>query len=182
MMTAMHQRGFTLVETMVAIAIITIAIVGPMHAVQQGVIASYVARDRLIASSLAQEGVEYVHAIRDGNFLYNLANPGAPRSWLYGVDGTGGSSNCGGSAKCILDPTQNTVSVCSGTCAPLKVSTIGVYNQTAANASNVATRFTRSVTLTTISATETKVTVSVSWITARVTYTVSVSETLVNWL
>lgn len=177
-----HLSAFTLVETMVAVAIVGVAIVGPLYTVQKGVVAAYVARDRLIASSLAQEGSEYVHAIRDNNFLYNIANPGSPRSWLYGVDGTGGSSDCTGTYGCRVDPTQNTVTVCTATCSALNLSTTGIYNHQAVSAANVATKFVRTVKLTSVSATETKVTVTVTWTTVGVSYSVTVTENLRNWL
>lgn len=182
MMNIMNHRGFTLVETMVAVAIVAVSIVGPLYSVQKGVVASYVARDRLVASSLAQEGVEYVQAIRDNNFLYNIANPGAPRSWLYGIDGTGGSSNCTAASGCRVDPTQNTIAACSGTCSALNLSSGGVYNHTAVSGTNVATRFVRTVKLTSISATEMKVSVTVTWITSKIPYSVTVTENLQNWL
>ena len=108
MITTITQRGFTLVETLVAITIIALAIVGPLYAVQQSLNVSRVSRDQLVASALAQEAVEYVRSIRDGNYLYNLRT-GAARSWLYGIDGTAGSTNCS-IARCVVDPTQNTVS------------------------------------------------------------------------
>lgn len=181
-MHRMNLKAFTLVETMVAVAIVAISIVGPLYSVQKAVVTSYVSRDRLIASSLAQEGVEYVQAIRDNNFLYNLANPSTPRSWLYGLDGAGGSVNCFTASGCRLDPTQNNVTACSGACSPLNVSSTGVYNHLAVSGSNVATRFTRKVTFTTISTNEVRVTVTVTWTTSLVPYTVTVTENLQNWL
>lgn len=181
-MKGMNTRGFSLVETMVAVAIVAISIVGPLYSVQKGVVASYVSRDRLVASSLAQEGVEYVQAIRDNNFLYNLANPTSPRSWLYGLDGTGGGVNCFTASGCRVDPTQNTVTACSGTCSALNLSSSGIYNHLAISGSNTATKFTRKVTLTTISTTEVKVTVTVTWTTSLTPYTVTVTENLQNWL
>lgn len=181
-------RGFTLVETMVAVAVVTIATIGPLYAVQKGVTASYVSRDRLIASSLAQEGIEYVHGIRDGNYLYNLANPVAtPLSWLYGIDGTGGSQNCTTGATCTIDTTLTPTTavvlcpVSPGVCPPLRLTSSYLYKQTAST-SDVVTRFTRTVKLTSVSAREMKVTVTVSWITARVPYSVTVVEILQNWL
>ena len=181
-MKSMPNAGFTLVETMVAIAIISISIIGPLYSVQQGVVASYVSRDRLVASSLAQEGVEYIHAIRDNNFLYNIANSATPRSWLYGLDGTGGSANCSGTPGCKVDPTQNAITVCSGTCSALNLSSTGVYNHLAISGSNVATRFTRTVKVVAVSSNEAKVTLTVTWVTARVPYTITVTENIQNWL
>lgn len=174
-MATSPQKGFTLVETLVAITIIALALVGPFVAVQQALNASRSARDQLIASSLAQEGIEYVRSIRDGNYLYNIVNPSSPRSWLFGVDGTNNSTNCI-VADCIIDATQNTRST---TIAPLYISATGIYNQ---QASGTVSPFTRTVRITTVSATEVRVTVTMSWMTKNLPYTTSVSETLNNWL
>jgi len=64
-----YIRGFTLVETLVAIALLTIAIVAPMTLTQQSLSSAYYARDQITAYNLAQEGIESVRAIRDGQIL-----------------------------------------------------------------------------------------------------------------
>lgn len=169
------QQGFTLVETLVAITIIALALVGPFYAVQQALNASRSARDQLIASSLAQEGVEYVRSIRDGNYLFNLQNPSATHSWLYGLDGTGGTRNCI-AADCVVDAKQGTVNTAI---TPLYISSANIYNQ---QGLGTVTPFTRRVRLTVISATEVRVTVTMTWMTRTVPYTTTVTETLNNWL
>lgn len=176
-------KGFTLVETLVAIALVSIAIVAPFHAVQSALNASYTARDRMIAVSLAEEGLEYVRAIRDGNYLYNLTYPSTPRSWLYGLDGTDSTVNCITANGCTVDPTQNTVAACSsGGCTPLNLSSTRLYNQASQTATNVPTRFTRKVVLASVSATEVVITVTVSWTTHGASYTTTVTDTFRNWL
>lgn len=67
-------RGFTLIETLVAISLITVAIIAPMSLVSQSLAAAYYARDQVTAYNLAQEGIEAVRAIRDGNILANALN------------------------------------------------------------------------------------------------------------
>ena len=187
------MRGFTLVETLVAISIIMLAIVGPFTSVEHALTASYTARDQLVASSLAQEGIEYVRGIRDGNAIGNIAPGGTLRHWLAGLDGTPGATasfaNCF-TAPCVVDPAANTV---SATIAPLNLRTSGsqsyLYNQAAVSSTNAATRFTRTVQLQTVPSgqnptvtTEVKVTVTVSWITSHVPYSVVLTENLQPWI
>lgn len=172
MMNGMQPRGFTLVETLVAITIIVTAIVGPMYAVQQAMGASMNARDQLIASSLAQEGIEYVRSVRDNNYLYTLKT-GNARSWFYGLDATGGT-NCM-TADCIVDPTQGTA---SRTITPLSL-TGGLYNQSGAPE---LSNFTRRVRLSSVSANEMLVTVTVSWNWKGQARSVVLTDHLYDWL
>ncbi len=177
-------KGFTLVETMVAIAILTIAIIGPMFALQQGVVSSYTARDRLVASNLAQDGVEIVRAIRDNNYLYNIKYPASPRSWFFGLDGSANSAvNCTDGFKCIVDGYQNiTVQSCTS-CPNLKLLSTGIYNHfIGESATNPKTGFTRTVQLTRISPTEMKVSVTVNWTSGGKPYSIEIVEHLRNWL
>ena len=180
------KRGFTLIETMVAISILTIAIIGPMFALQQGVVSSYTARDRLVASNLAQDGVEFVRAVRDSNYLYNIANPTSPRSWFYRLDGTNGSIDCTGSNKCAVDGyNSRAVILCSNTCPKLKLystGSTGFYNQGAESSSNPVTGFTRTVQLSQVSPTEMKVSVTVNWTTGGIPYSIEIVEHLQDWL
>lgn len=174
-MNTTPMRGFTLVETLVAITVVVTAMVGPLYAVQQSLNASRTAREQLIASSLAQEGVEYVRAKRDSNYLFVLRT-GSTRSWLYGLDGTGGSVNCT-SATCVIDPTQLTV---SRTIGPLYLSPTNLYTQVAVVPT--PTKYTRTVLLTPVSVSEMTVTVIVTWTTKNQTRNVTITERLHNWL
>jgi len=61
------SKGFTLVETLVAIAILMIAIAGPLSVANKSLTAALYARDQLIASYLAQEATEVIYNIRDNN-------------------------------------------------------------------------------------------------------------------
>ncbi|MEK7602013.1 MAG: hypothetical protein AAB472_00790 [Patescibacteria group bacterium] len=180
--------AFTLVETLVAIMVLTICVVGPFQ-VAQGVLATaYVSRDKLIASAIAQEGMEYLRAIRDSNYLYNI-HTSSTLSWLSGFDGNNGP-NCY-SNTCVIDTSQypaavpfqagNSIIACSdSTCStrPLYLSSSNIYNQ---QTSGVRTRFTRTIKLVQISATETQVTVTVSWV-GHANYSVTLVENIQNWL
>lgn len=166
----MHPRpqGFTLVETLVAITILVIAVVGPMYAVHRSLVASYTARDSLTAVALAQEGIEFVRGKRDSNYLANQSN------WLNGL------SECQAAAGCAIDPSaapaSQTQAFATST-ATLRLD--GSYRYRLG--SGTVTRFVRKVTITTVSATEVTVTTTVSWTTLKIPYSVTVSENLYNW-
>jgi len=63
------RRGMTLIETLVAISILAVAIVAPMSLTVQSLSAAYYAKDQIAASNLAQEAIESVRSVRDGNIL-----------------------------------------------------------------------------------------------------------------
>jgi len=177
----MSMKGFTLVETLVAITIVLLAVTGPLQLVKDSLTASYVSRDQLIATSLAEEGVEYVRRVRDNNYLYNLENPTATRSWLYGINGIGGV-DCTTTTGCTVDPIQNTVSVCGSTCPFLTIGPDFLYSQRE-GASYTPTRFKRQVKLEPIGTNrEVLVTVTVTFTTRNTPFTVTVTDSLYNWL
>lgn len=61
------QHGFTLIETIVAVMILSIAVTGPLYLASRTLRVSQDARNELIASHLAMEGIEVIHNIRDNN-------------------------------------------------------------------------------------------------------------------
>jgi len=64
-----NKSGFTLIETIVALAIFSSTIVGLIVVSSQGIADARFAKNKLTASYLAQEGVEIVRNIRDTNTL-----------------------------------------------------------------------------------------------------------------
>ena len=84
------QSGYSLVEALVAIAVLLIAMVGPMTIAAQGIKSSRFALEQNTAFFLAQEGVETVFRIRDNYALEDIDNdltPGTDTSynWLKEV-------------------------------------------------------------------------------------------------
>jgi len=69
----MTKRGFTIIEAIVAIFVITTGIVGVLTLVTQTISSATYSSDRLIAAYLAQEGIEIVRNIRDTNWLEGAA-------------------------------------------------------------------------------------------------------------
>lgn len=63
------SRGFTLLEVIISIFILTIGIGGAFALITRVAQTSSLPSSKLVATHLAQEGVEIVRNIRDGNFL-----------------------------------------------------------------------------------------------------------------
>jgi len=61
------KNGFTLVETLVAVAILMVAIAGPLTVANQALTAALGSRNAMIATYLAQEGMESIKNIKDNN-------------------------------------------------------------------------------------------------------------------
>ena len=64
-----HLTGFTLLEIIVALFIVTIGMGGVFVVIQRSFIIMSVSESRLIAANLAQEGIEIIRNIRDTNWL-----------------------------------------------------------------------------------------------------------------
>lgn len=64
-----QRRGFTLIETLVAIFILLISTTGPLSFAQSGLRASFLARDQIVAFYLAQEAIETLKNKRDNMSL-----------------------------------------------------------------------------------------------------------------
>jgi len=70
----MKNSGFTLIETLVAIAILMIAITGPLTIANQALTAALGARNVMIATYLAQDGMESLKNIKDNKVAAGLVS------------------------------------------------------------------------------------------------------------
>lgn len=68
-----NNRGFTIIELMATMIIVTIGVVGAYSVVQQILAITSSASQRLTAAYLAQEGIELVRNIRDTNWVEGSA-------------------------------------------------------------------------------------------------------------
>lgn len=162
----MKNRGFTIVESLVAITILVLVITGAASAIQIGTSSYIFSKNQVIASYLAQEGFEQIRNIRDENGLKN-------RDWLTGL------SAC--SSACIVDPIANPAPVaCTpGSCPMLRQDTsTGFFGY---NLAWPATIFRREIVLTQINADEISVVVTVNWSKGLVNRQFRARENLLNW-
>jgi prepilin-type N-terminal cleavage/methylation domain-containing protein len=105
------NAGFTLVETLVAIAILMIAIAGPLTVAEKGLSAAIYARDKLIGSYLAQDGMEAIKNIVDTNEIYigSTANSDVSDHWIT----YGGVDLANVSAGCNYNPITKIGNICT---------------------------------------------------------------------
>ncbi len=202
-----QKKGFTLIETLIAIAIIMIAITGPFAATENSIDAANISRDKTIAVFLAQEGIEYVRAVRDKVYIKEcFSNNGINCSewWNAFTTNTTALSNgynilqCGASKSCSFDGTKvkynsniapftnGALNVCLaiGNCGKLFISSSGTYT----TVSGTPTPFTRIITTTPITSTILSTTVSVISVKVTVTfkehgtnYTVTANDIFTPW-
>ncbi len=88
------SRGFTLIELVATIFIVSIAVIGIFNALSVVIILTADASDRLTATYLSQEGMEIVRNIRDANWL-NMNESyinGGTYSWVDGLTQEGVTS------------------------------------------------------------------------------------------
>jgi len=75
-----NQEGFTLVELMIVVLIVSIGMAGAMDLFFRIFIFSRLISEKLTAAYLAQEGIEITRNIRDVNWLQN-------NDWDFGIGG-----------------------------------------------------------------------------------------------
>lgn len=125
------SRGFTLIETLVAISILLVSLAGPLAIASQSLSVAQYAREQIVAFYLAQEGVEYVRTVRDENLL-----PGGGGDWLAGL------RNC--TNGCEVDFKNFNHSPCGNECDPLTETALGYYDH---SGSGTVSPYTRKVTI-----------------------------------
>ena len=158
----MKNPGFTLVETLVSLFVLSIAITATFAIITFNLNRANCIKNSFIASGLAQEGDEGVRNLRDTDWF-----KGNPFGSLGGPLAAGGT-------YCVQWDSEQLISSCSN---PLKKDAGGLYTYD----SGQNTIFSRTVTVTSVSAAELKITVDVSWPDHGGTKQVSAEEHLFDW-
>lgn len=81
------RSGFSLLELVIAIFILTVGITGALRLIVSTIQNSIDTRNGAIASGLAQEGAELVRNIRDNNMLYALSDLSLERETAFRTHG-----------------------------------------------------------------------------------------------
>lgn len=106
------RSGFTLVETLVAISILSLSITATFTAVQNGIQNSTIAKDQTTAFYLAQEAMEFIKNKRDENALHSISEqPNPTTHWLTGLSDVT-SDPCYFGKVCEIDSPAKTITQC----------------------------------------------------------------------
>ena len=157
-----NTRGFTLLEMIVAIFIVTVALIGIMSLIHRSIVSAQISYSKLTAAYLAQEGLEIIRNIRDSNWLAQSQNPNIP--WDQNL-------NIG---EWEVSYTDFTLTPYQG--RNLKIDG-GFYNYTR----GIETKFKRKITLHKPQPNIIAVSVEVTWQERGIPYSVSIKENIYNW-
>ncbi len=175
-----NMGGFSIVETLVAISILLLAVVGPMSVAEQGLSSARYAADQITAYYLAQEAIEYVRNTRDENNLAEI-------DWLSGLD------LCVGGNWCGIGLGLNGKTYEIRACGPIGVgdpcllninkganNQEGKYGYTP-NAGWVPSTYTRRVNVSLLNADEAVISVYISWKSKTIDRQFTIRENILNW-
>ena len=172
-------RAFTLIETLVAVSLLTVAVVAPMSLTSKSLATAYYAREQVTAFHLAQEAVETVRHVRDHNILVTAL--GTPTDILAGIPiGVPFIVN-------TLNDDIDDGPCGSGTCPPLQRDPTGTFYGYGVGWTD--TIFTRTVMAETVASEgsvpqEIRISVTVSWQAGalQIPRTITISENLYRWI
>src|SRR3989344_779663 len=163
------KKGFSLLETLVALGVLSLALSGALTLVAMGVRSASSSYNQSLAFFLASESIEYARNVRDSNILTG-------GDWLTDLRGCLG-------VDCAVDATKGSYSeafsVCPCACPVLRLnSSSGLYTQ---NVSDPASVFTRVLKIEEVVAgREAKITSTVSWQQGSVPRSFVIEERLFN--
>jgi prepilin-type N-terminal cleavage/methylation domain-containing protein len=182
-----ESLGFTLVETLVAVSIFSIALLGLMSVLVQSISTITYAKQKMVATYLAQEGIEYIRNIRDTYVLYSSTSQNGWNAFNNGLSPCTGPNGCYFNADNIftlpqppMPITQTVFTSCiSSVCQDLAYdNTTGTYGYTTGTDSGLS----RKIQVNQVNANEINVSSAVFWKQGSVTYNVVFSENLFNWV
>jgi len=165
------NTGFTLVETLVAISILLISIVGPLTIASNGLSSAGLVKEKIAAFYFAQEGVELVRNQRDVNIINGS-------DWLNNL------STCFDTKGCLIDPRNITpvITMCDvGGCEALKQNIVNELYGYESGVDWIASPFTRTIKISTINGQEIRLSVEMSWVRGGSVKNLTIDEHLFNW-
>ncbi len=175
------QKGFTVLESIVAIFVLSLVISGVFTAVQTSLTQASITKDEVKAFYLAQEAIEIIRNKRDSNQLIRIA--GLPSVWLTGIS-EAAADPCYFGKVCRMEVSAPTVFTNCGnswnTCPNLRQNSTS--NLLGYNGAWTLTNLKREVMFESINANEIAVIIRVTWTRGTRTFEFKVKTHLLNWI
>lgn len=186
-----HNNGFTLVETIIAIFILSMTIGALLTLAANGFYSVRYSRNQIVADNLAQEAIEYIRNTRDTVFLTDYSTVYDPTvNYNKWVALKNSFSGCFTGNGCIVDiyTTGANFIACGSTCPFMRYfENNGIYGYTYgypfSGGTAYDTSYVRTITMTPASSTADYiiVTVTIRWLNGNTSKTTSQSVLLTNW-
>lgn len=172
------QKAFSIIEVVVVIFIVVFGMVGILALAQRSISASNINKNELIASQLAQEGLELVRNKRDENWLAGLPLDG----WKYG-DGVDPNTDIVGDLNYSIDYLENIYNTNSinDVGARLIIGASGYYSHNTSDAPYINSPFYRIIEVTDDQDDYVEIKCTVRWKERGATQNYSASMILYNW-
>ncbi|MEK7569585.1 MAG: prepilin-type N-terminal cleavage/methylation domain-containing protein [Patescibacteria group bacterium] len=181
------NSGFTLVETLVALSLFSVALLGVIVSLGQGISDTGYVKRKMTAEYLAAEGIEYIRNFRDTYTLYSATGQAGWTSFNSRL--TGANCNTTGcyfnsSGVSYTDNTTPIYDLTLTSCASCPTlyyhSTTGKYDYDPVGGVNSG--FSRKINTSAVNVNETRISSTVTWTEKSRTYSITFSENLYNWV
>jgi hypothetical protein len=177
------KKGFTLVETLIAIFIFSLSVVVVMSVLSTGILSESSTKNKVVATYLAQEGIEYFRNMRDTYVLYDDDKKLGWEKFYKKLLTQGRCDNQ--EVGCYFHPmvfkyvpiTDIEINPCEGECPPLLYSE-GVYDYNGGEGPG----FIRKMSIVDLASEQIKIISEVSWYQQGKKNTVLFSENLSRWM
>lgn len=180
------SRGFTLVETLVAVSIFSTSILVLMTVLSEGITDTTYAKRKITSGYLAQEGIEYVRNMRDTYSLYSSSGQAGWDAFKNKLT----AASCSGANGCYFDDrnifsggslpmTTLIFTACGSSCPNLLYdATTGRYGYASGSNSGLQ----RKITMSQITNNEVQITSTVYWSQGSGTRSITLVENMFNWI
>jgi len=188
---SLKNRGFTLIETMVAVLILSTSLTSLLTLTSSSLFAAKYANNEITANYLLQEAVDYIRNDRDSIVFQQRINGDLTSvSWNNFLNKYGYiNSSCFSPNGCYLDITEqtplNVIRACASPCTLMYFDPTAHYNEFYTYRPDFGTvsTFRRTITMS-INPTninELLVTVTVNWKNGNLSRSRSLNESILNW-